>query len=1309
MKNILLACLLVLCTWAGAQTNSASGPYYFRSLNIDNGLSNNSVNVVLQDRQGRMWFGTKDGLNLYNGISCRTFGRENSGLGNNFITALYETEDQRLWIGTDDGAYIYNPETERFSPLCGGVISFIGGDEDGHVWVACNGQGLQHYSPDGSPSTPQTMTCQGRALTANVSQLWQRDGVLWLAYYEDNLYLTAHPGTGECRPFVDKQGEQPFLGLELNCVAIDAKQNLTYVGTNRGLFVINHMDESVRHINDEYVRSCCLDGVGQLWVGTEDGLFIINPATFASQHIRAPYSNDAYALSDNAIYAIYCDHEDGIWIGSYFGGINYYSAQNSVFHKVYPSEQTPLMGKRVREICPGLPGQLWVGTEDRGLFVYDTATGQIQPYTHPQLYHNVHGLCRIGDELWVGTFSGGLSRINLHTGQLRHYERGEGAGCLSPSSVFSICHTQAGETLLGTIGGVYRYRAESDNFEHLEELVGQFVYYIMEDHLGNVWYATYNDGVYCRDSRSGQLRHYMPEAGNKQSIPYHKAVSLFEDSRQRIWVATLGGGCCLIDMRTGAIQRYDTSDGFPSNVVVRIVEDHQGTLWFTTNRGLVSMNGDGQQMRVYSVANGLLSDLFNYQSGYVDTDGTVYLGSNGGLVSFRPQSIRHGQVRPSLVLSDFYIFNERAQIGQGDAPLQRSISLCDEVELAVDQNTFSLRAAVLSFTSPHMNQVLYRLEGYETEWHTLIGTDLISYANLSYGNYKLHIKGRTYDGLETNERVIRLHIRPPFYLTIWAYIIYILLLLAVGFGTYRYFHGRTLRRHEKEMDRLRQENERLLYDSKIEFFTNVAHEIRTPLTLIKSPLENVLASPDVTEAMRDDLEVMHLNTERLLDLVNELLDFRKTEIKGFQMHFMRCDLVSLLRHIHTRFIPFATHEGLSFQLHVPEALEASVDSEAFTKMTSNLLTNAIKYSRSFVDIELVQTQGNVELRVTNDGDVVPLQMREEIFKSFTRYNDENSARKPGSGVGLTLARSLAELHDGTLCMDDDLTCNRFVLRLPLEHEEVSPASATVAEKIAVEEGSGSAEQSAYTLLVVEDNEEMRTFVRRQLVSYYRVLTASNGSEALEVLERESVHLIISDVMMPMMDGMELCHRVKSDLNTSHIPVILLTAKVGIQAKIEGLQQGADAYIEKPFSIEHLRAAVQNLLKSREMLRLTYRNSPLAQTSSVVVSKADEDFLNRLREVIVTNLKDSDFSVDQLASELAMSRSSLNRKIKALLDVSPNDYVRIERLKYAAELLQEGRYKINEVCYMAGFNTPSYFARCFQKQFGVLPNEYVKTP
>ena len=513
------------------------------------------------------------------------------------------------------------------------------------------------------------------------------------------------------------------------------------------------------------------------------------------------------------------------------------------------------------------------------------------------------------------------------------------------------------------------------------------------------------------------------------------------------------------------------------------------------------------------------------------------------------------------------------------------------------------------------------------------------------------------------------------------------------------------------MEKFEREKERELYLSKINFFTNVAHEIRTPLTLIKSPLENVLLFKGIPNEVREDLKTMDLNANRLLELVNQLLDFRKTESQGFQLTFMECDVVAILKKICKRFEPLVRDNHLDFRVEMPDHLIASVDKEGLTKIISNLMTNGVKYSETYIHIRLYSDEDQIRLEVCNDGPIIPLDKREDIFKPFVQYTSERHRPVSGTGIGLPLARSLAELHGGTLCMGDSMDENCFKLQLPIKH--VNTISVEQEGLVADEnelssevEGTSSGE-SMPTLLVVEDSPEMQMFIIKQLAAQYHVLAASNGVEAIKILEKNVVNLVISDIMMPEMDGLELCDYLKGRIDYSHIPFILLTAKTTLQAKIAGMKIGADAYIEKPFSVEYLKACISNLLNSRDKLRQAFLHSPFAQTSSVAMSKADEDFLKQLKDLVMSHLQDPNFCLDDMASLLNMSRSSLNRKIKGVLDMTPNEYIRLERLKKAAQMLKDGEGRVNEICYMVGFSTPSYFAKCFREQFGVLPKDFIK--
>lgn len=1320
MKKTTLTNLLLLLALCSACLLHAQDPmrYYFRTLDIKDGLSQNTVNAILQDRRGFMWFGTKDGLNRYDGLSFRIFKKEETTLGNNFITALYEDARGNIWIGTDAGVYIYDPVAETFTafdrPADTGesisrAVTLIGGDTRDGIWISVDYQGLFHYDPDHRQLYQVLQKGPDGEQLANVTRFWFEGDTCWISLYDDNLYHT-DDSFGSLVPFRDADGNEPFKDDIVN-TQLAGPYHRWYIGSANGLTEINRTTGKSRRLLDAYVRDLKFKSDRELWAATESGLYICNLETGSVTHLTASEQNDSYALADNALYALCRDSEGGMWIGSYFGGVNYYPRQWTYFEKFYPCDALPHFGRRVRELCESNDGTLWIGTEDKGLFHFDPATRQIVPFLPDTLYHNIHGLCLDGDDLWVGTFSAGLYRIDLRTRRVEHYIRGTAPNTLDANNVFSICKTTAGELWIGTTSGLLRYNRATDDFTRIPALASIFVYHILEDFNGNLWLATYSNGLFRYDIRRKEWKNFVANKNDPTSLPYDKVISLYEDSRKRLWMMTQGAGFCRFEPETERFVRYDGTKGFPSPIVYRMVEDDRGNLWLTTNNGLVCFDPDTGRKQVYTTANGLLSNQFNYQSGYKDAQGRLYLGSINGLIRFDPATFVENTFVPPVVLTDFFLFNKRVAVGEKGAPLTQSIVSSDRIELKADQNSFSLHPAALSYQAPEMNRLLYRLEGFDKEWYAVGRNPAISYSNLPFGTYRLRLRGSNSDGhWNPAERRLDIHIRPPFYLSTVAHAFYLALGLLSVAGGIGYYRKRNRRKQQKAMEKFEREKERELYAAKIEFFTNVAHEIRTPLTLIKSPLENVLSSHSLPGDARDDLEIMNLNTNRLLDLVNQLLDFRKTETHGFQLNFTASDLPELIRQTYTRFTSLARQRQLAFTLDLPDRLAVSADREALTKIVSNLFGNAVKYAATYIRVELRKEGDRFRLSVANDGKIIPPALREEIFKPFIQYRENDLRHVSGTGIGLALARSLAELHGGTLRMDEAADCNRFLLDLPCRRDGNVPATppGRGAEEEPKPAGTPAAgRQFRYTLLVAEDHPEMLQFVVKQLSPLYQVLAASNGAEALKLLEQQTVHLVISDIVMPEMDGLELCDRLKAEVDYSHIPVVLLTAKSTLQAKIDGLKSGADAYIEKPFSVEYLKVCVSNLLSNREKLRAAFAHSPFVPSGTLAVSKAEEAFLKTLNEVVSSQMQDPEFSIDDLAARLNMSRSSLNRKIKGVLDMTPNDYIRLERLKKAAQLLKEGECKVNEICYRVGFNTPSYFTKCFQKQFGILPKDFVK--
>lgn len=1328
MKNTfcVLACFFITIF---CQAQSVEEHYYFKNLSIRNGLSQNTVNAILQDRKGFMWLGTKDGLNRYDGLSFRKFKHDAANprsIGNSFITSLYEDFNGNIWVGTDAGVYIYYPEKEAFEEFdCQSLektriersVSMIAGDKQGRVWIAVEAQGMFCYDTRQKLLRNYPLS----EISSNIKCFtFDSGGTLWLGFYGDGLYYskdnlaTVHPyGSPE-------DGKREFEGGVITKI-VQGNYNCLYIGSvKEGVSELNLTSGQVRNLLaiDESGESIfCRDLLpysdNELWIGTESGIYIYNLRTAQFIHLRASLY-DSYSLSDNAIYALYKDREEGLWIGSYFGGVDYYPRQYTYFAKYYPKNiANSLHGKRVREFCRADDGTLWIGTEDGGLNHFNPKTKEFHFFEPSAGFTNIHGLCMDGSHLWVGTFSKGLRVIDTRTGViLRTYTEGHTSHSLNDNSIFSICRTSAGEIYLGTLFGLLRYNRTQDNFDRIPELNGKFVYDIKEDSYGNLWLATYANGAYCYDVSARRWKNYVFDAEDERSLPYDKVLSVFEDSYRQIWLTTQGGGFCLFHPDTETFTRYGLKDGLPNDVVYQIVEDDDRFLWLTTNNGLVRFDPKTMEMKVFSTANGLPTNQFNYRSGFKDEAGNIYLGSINGFVAFDPRTFAENRQVPAVAITDFLLFNKEVPVGETDSPLKSSITFSDKVVLTADQNSFSFRIAALSYQAPRMNKLMYKLEGFDEGWLTIGESPLVTYSNLGYGDYVFKVKASNSDGVwNEQETSLHLSILPPFYLSGWAYCFYVLFFMGCLVCVIFYFKRRNYRKQHRQMEMLEQEKEREVYHAKIDFFTNVAHEIRTPLTLIKGPLENIILKKEVDSETKEDLYIMKQNTERLLNLTNQLLDFRKTETRGFRLNFTECDVVAVLRETYLRFTSLAKQKGLDFILELPqECFMADVNQEALTKIISNLLNNGVKYASTYLRISLETDEKVFHIRTFNDGEMIPDTMKEEIFKPFVRLDKEDEVTT-GTGIGLALSRSLAELHQGSLMMEKGEEVNCFCLTLPVNQDSTITLSAENVSQ--VEENSCGWEQEETDtkekkpmILVVEDNPDMLAFVRKQLTTEYSVLTAMNGIEALAVLDNHYVNLVVSDVMMPQMDGFELCKTIKSDLSYSHIPVVLLTAKTNIQSKIEGLELGADAYIEKPFSVEYLLANISSLIHNREKLRQTFAKSPFVAANTMALTKADEEFIWKLNDIIQANLHNPEFSMEDMADALKMSRSSFYRKIKGVLDLSPNEYLRLERLKQAAQLLKEGKSRVNEICYTVGFNSPSYFSKCFLKQFGVLPKDFI---
>ncbi len=1302
----------------------AKAEFLFRHLNGQNGLSQNTVYAILQDRTGFMWFGTRAGLNRFDGVSMKVYHGNARGLGSDIINVLYEDRHGKIWVGTDEGVFIYSPQTNTFRRFAlrstnGTVISNNVTLIQGHgnrIYIAANEQGLFCYDL-------KTGKMHNNRLLEhpNVSGLgFDRQGTMWIGFFGGGLYFS-YDNLHTLHPFSDKDGQQREpLANDIISSIVDAGNGIVMIGSDRhGLCEINVSTHAMRPILSKengkniFVRALIADN-GKIWAASEQGLYVYNTQDNSIRHYFYEASNP-YSLSDNPLYCICRDKDGGIWIGSYFGGVNYLPTLHPQFERFIPfvGRENTLYGQRVRELCQDKNGNIWIGTEDGGLNCMDPSHDLFTFVTESAAFPNIHGLCADDNMLWVGTFSYGVRLIDIRTKKVVRAFVADGApGSLQDNTVFSICRSRTGTIWLGTIRGLCSYDRKARTFHYEQQIPRVLINDVKEDRNGTLWVVTQTNGIYCLRDQQTRWRHYA-HSDRSKSIPTNKILSIFEDHTGQIWFASQGKGIFRYDERNDSFLTVPFPRHNPVQTIFQIVEDGSGIFWLTTYNGIIRYDVRTGDYRFFTKADGLPDTQFNYSSSLIDNSGRIYFGSLEGFVRFAPQSLKAMPTVPKIVATELRIGNSVMEYDTHETPLKRSITFTNELSLPMKQNAFSLHMAVLCSANYPQALLEYTLEGYDKDWQDLRSDNYIAYTNLPAGQYTLLVRAKQGDGPTIKSQYqLKITVRPYWWLSIWAKMLYILLAVVVIWRIYRYVVRRLQYKRKRAIELFEHKKEQELYQSKIRFFTNVAHEIRTPLTLIKGPLENIIGSGKIVDTdVKDDLDIMCKNANRLSDLINQLLDFRRAESNGLRMNFEYCSVNKIVAEVYNRFKPLMREKSISTVLELPpDTIHAYIDYEAVTKIVSNLISNAVKYCDHQVGVTLSREQDEVTLVVSNDGRVIPKVMREKIFMPFFRLDAINASCTTGTGIGLAISRSMAELHHGSLVMDNVDDMNVFRLTFPVNQEEaIKWADANTADT-----DDGSADTTAgqvhfYTVLIVEDNVQMREYEKKKLQKEYNVLTAADGEEALRILadDNTNVNAIVSDIMMEPMDGLALCRAVKQNVTYSHIPVILLTAVTMETAKTEGMESGADAYIVKPFSMDYLISTIDNLLTVRENIQKAYACSPFVTSESVSISKGDLDFLHKLEKVVDKNMSDSEFNVNRMAEEMNMSRTSLNRKIRSTLNVSPNDFIKLERLKHAAMLLKTNNIKINEVCYMVGFGSPSYFTKCFYKQFGLLPKDFVE--
>ena len=1279
---------------------------------------------MIQDKKGFMWFGTRNGLNRFDGTTFKIFRNDINdpqSIGSNSILSLYEDDSEHLWIGTYKGLYIYDALHEKFSlfnKIPQAQVRSISGDNKNNLWLIADQILYKLNRTTGALTTYNNFdTCVAMCVASN-GIVWSASANSTVRKYnaEKNSYKEYNINT-----LLYKNNTPVFIQTMYpvtdTTLLIATLQQVLLLNTQT--LLLTNIFKNTPWENNIQVHRIIKQSASVFWIGTENGLYIIDLTSGKSRHIQKQYA-DPYSINDNVITDFCKDKEGNTWVGTFFGGVNYYSKQLSQFEKYFPMPGVnSLSGNLVHEICADKNNNLWIGTEDAGLNKLDTKTGtfkHFEPGTQKGSisYQNIHGLLADGNELWIGTYEHGLDVMNLTTEKvIRHYQKSNKPNSLGSNFIVTLYKTKEGDILAGTWVGLYKYDKQHDDFTLLPYFNRQ-AQAIHEDENGTLWVCSYGNGVYFYNNKTGVKGDFKYDPQNQHSLSNNYVNNIFEDSKKNIWFCT-ESGLCRYDAALKKIIRSSNEPLLRDNQVFKILEDDKGTLWISTSKGLVNYNLTNNEIKIYKTSNGLLSEQFNYNSAYKSNSGTLYFGTVKGMISFQPSSIEVNKYVAPVYITNIAVNNSSLKIGNAGSRLKVAIPYTSSITLPYDSSTITIDVASLSYTMPGINEYMYKMEGLDKEWLLMQNNRKIYYTKLPPGDYVFKVKGSNGDEVWNNkESVLSIHITPPVWASKWAYILYTLITLGIAFIIIKYY---TIALHEKNQRKIKTleiEKEREIYNAKIEFFTNITHEIRTPLTLIKLPVEKLLKIFSNDATLRENLSMIDKNTNRLIHLTNQLLDFRKAEANNYTLNFVKTDVNDLLKELFTTYKPVAEEKKLSFRLELPRiTLLAYVDAEAFRKILSNLFSNALKYAEKIVTIKLLPFNSDDNLfhiEFKNDGYVIPAEMKEKIFEPF--YRLKQTEKFAGTGIGLPLSRSLSELHKGKLELKQPADgFNIFLLSIPIHQE--TEINLDEYETIESEDSQEGTDEDLVTpshnvsILIVEDNKEILNFLQKELHNTYNIYKAADGQQAFDILKNENIHIVISDIMMPVMDGIELCRRIKTDVHFSHIPVILLTAKNTMQSKIKGLENGADAYIEKPFILEHLLAQIKSLLVNRENTQQYYAHSPLAHIKGIACTNADKEFLERLQQAIEENITDMDLDVDTLAKMMNMSRGTFYRKIKGLSDFTPNELINIARLKKAAELLAEGKYKVTEVANTVGYNLNSNFSRDFHRQFGVTPSNFVK--
>ena len=1369
LPQVLIVSLLFAFSTSSVRGQTIEG-FTFDHLTVEEGLSQSSVFAITKDADGFMWFGTRDGLNRYDSRNIKVYRNkknDNRSLSGNSINCLMIDSKKKLWIGTNEGVNIYNTESDDFTrgklntDLDAGLytnhVTAILEDKKGTIWIGTQA-GLAKVisrNPLRYQYFRHNVSNTGSLLDDEVRTLYaDKEGTLWVGTTK-----------GVCKLVNDASGEVTFINYPLysthlqgkswiNCLAEDKNGNILIGTEQNGINLLdkrsgvispfNFMTSEARSI--ETVRVIQWDR-NDLWIGTIEGLYIYNLTT-GKLYVYKNNPDDNLSLGDNSVRSIYTDPSGSHWIGTFYGGVNSYSPLSRQFGKI---NLTDRRNQKVYKIAGPMVTDnnhnLWISTDGSGLYCLNKKGETIKQLRHKAndsntISHNKIKCLLLDDDkgLWVGTING-LNFYDFKTGNFhRYFHNVNDPNSLPDDRIYDLEKDSFGNIWIGTYrGGLCRLDEKTKTFERFTHtpdptsLSSDGITYILQDSEHNLWVGTVS-GL-NRKRKGPKTFDRLPNIHNANST---YVLCIYEDKQKRLWVGTRDTGLQLKLKGTTNFRTFATVDGLAGNTVNGILEDAKGILWISTENGLSRLDPATFKFENYNKNDGLICSEFNFNSFHKDKNGLMYFGGYNGIVKFHPDSIRKNTTLPKLTFTKLKLFNKEIPIDpSGKGMLIKSLARTTDLEFNDTQNIFSIEFASLNFIHSSKNKYAYKLSGFEDQWN-YVSEPVATYMNLSPGQYSLLVKGSNNDGVWSPEPIqVKITVLPPWWKTWWAYCIYALIILSLVYALYRFSKMRWKLKHDLQIEHMEKEQQEKLHKAKLSFFTNIAHEIRTPLTLIVSPLELASERYGKDSFLQKQLHIVKSNTSRLIRLINQLLDFQKQESGNFKLKPTEGNIVELLKEIIFSFSEYANSRNIQLKFFsANDNIPLCYDRDELEKVFCNLLYNAFKFTPGGGEVSITvsledskQLEGgstHVKIILEDNGIGIPAGDLPKIFNRF--FQVENTGiSESGFGIGLALTKGIIELHGGTITVDSHEAemghsgFTRFAVILPVGLNEL-PEKNFVSIDPPIENnilinpslplaGNGQGKQAQndrYSILLVEDNIEIRSCLKSILSPSYIVLEASNGTEALAITNQNLPDLVLSDIAMPGMDGLEFTRLIKSDERTNHIPVILLTARGSTEHHSEGINTGADDYITKPFHNELLLLRIRNLLAIREKLKEKYQRIVSLEPQHQEIEDPNNKFLQRLMVILETNINDPVFNVAKLVTEMGMSRPVLFRKVKMLIGLSVIDLIRSTRLKKAEMLLKQKRMTISEVAYMVGFNDPKYFSKSFRSQFGKNPSEYLES-